>query len=83
MAKNRRKDIVASLNGHPYDTPSVIDVPELPTVGSECRASLVAPSSRPTPKYPGPGGWRAYAEWSGLDDLAMEEEGYYGGGYRR
>ena len=41
VARNRRKDIVASLNGHPYDTPSIIDVPELPTVGSPLKPTGV------------------------------------------
>ena len=49
-----------------------------PSVGIDCAAQAehIDAGRKPKP-YPG-GSWRYFAEWSGLDDEAREEDYYYG-----
>ena len=52
-----------------------------PTVVSECAHTLRPLEMAHEPHYPGQRHWRAYAEWSGLDEASRGEGDSYGGSY--
>ena len=65
----------------PYPRSPPLRLLQTPTVISECAHTLRPLEMAHEPPYPGRRHWRAYAEWSGLDEASRGEGDSYGDSY--